>query len=1450
MQQDPAPAYDTSHGKPRATDNAFLQDGLLVVSPPRATLSCPAPENPASAESRASSGEICAQALVRQCLDWLKFAENAGPVMLWLCWNESSTPAHQAQSLSLAAEGLQNLWRIGPVRLQFESFRPSQLHEGEKVLRAALEQSADAAKNIYPCMTSEAARPDTMGVSMPQFPNYYNSDVNRALGDEEPMCPQAGRVPTILLLDFLADKTPNLQCQPLLLRLPAPTPPCCDMLKCRKNPQQAAEDPRPETAPALWQPCSLAAEANHIQATATDTTKMPDYQNMPEELILDGVRYADLPQDGIMWRMGTTNPLWRQDLLSLPHNPDAAALASLEGRGIWLAPKTDAPPLAVMCCGMGSVWPGMGRELYDNFPVARAAMDRIAAVADWDVLGLMDEKDVERVSPTRWQSPYTFMLEYAQWSVLSSLGLQPSLFCGHSLGELIALCFSGIYTPEVAWHILDTRAIHMAELEAAATREMGMMAVHANAEIIDEACATWPTLYVSNYNTPQQFILSGPREVLMEARKSLRKRRIPAIVLNLNLAFHHPSMRVLRDLSLRRLNALEMHAPRQPMLSGTTTGFYPDDQPSICQQITDLDENSVRWTECVHTAWNRDGIRHFLELGPQDTLCSLVSDTESRALCLPAGRKGKEVEAMRQACARLFALGHLRKSSIRTRIADVRGGKDAAEAARMPLPHCGLVPADSPDCGPGCGTGSASSCGITASETSPIKTDVAVSTPVSGEAAVPAPVRTAPSVSSAAAFRVVLDVLARACGRPVEELRPDLDLRYDLALRSSRFPLIIQEVEKALDITVNFEDLLQVSTVGDLARVLGAANLDETADSDKSEAASQVAARQTALVHACAPLCRFSPVRVNTQSDSTATASSAEQAHALLPLPLDPCGQGLPIRRGDILALLFFEPDLLPALMSGLAPLGCVLAVPRAQVEACASLAKAGSRIVPLDIDLRVPRNTAEARSLAEDTSAALNDLAKKEGKVDGLLFVPAARSESGEKETGPTLSANAFAAADMPDLLSAAMRVTVPNGLRYACLCSLLQPTTENLRGDGPLEKRLEELGQEAGVATRAIRLLEKTLRAGLNDWGDMLARELLRGTARQVLWVRPTALPAFAAPAAQEKKGQGLIITEKPRCYPLVFPDPHPPYRATSTLFQGCCHYSRFADTDLALHGGQPGNALDGAPWLPPSRALAALLEASSLWLPWLTATGFSDLRFYDLPQLPPGITRECRAAVEAEPWLMQDGVMTRLCRSTLDVRGLSANGRHLDRYAPVAEGMTILAAANGLVPPLWPDENEPPRAEQIQQALDTDLFYNSVGFGAPWRMLREFSILPNHRYAALLDHSYASIAPEGNKGYTDVLHVVEGMVQAAWMAIAQDAGEAEAIAAVIRNWHLQAAGFIRFGGERGKGPWLIRMRRSWSAPNLLRFDGQAVDERGRVFLTLHHLEFNRRDTGAAAL
>ena len=1149
-----------------------------------------------------------------------------------------------------------------------------------------------------------------------------------------------------------------------------------------------------------------------------------------DEIALDGVRYANLHQAGQQWRIGAVSPAWRQELLALPANPDSNDLARLEDRGLWIAPVGDAgvPPLAVMCCGLGSVWPGMGRELYDNFPVARAAMDRLAAVADWDILGLMDETDVEKISLTRWQFPYVFMLEYAQWSVLSSLGLSPRLFCGHSLGEMIGLCVSGIVEPEVAWYIIDTRAVHMGELEARATRETGMMAVHADMSVIDEACATWPALYVSNYNTPHQFILSGPREVLQEARKSLRKRRIPAIVLNMSLAFHHPSMRVLRDISLRRLSALDMSAPTRPMLSCIDAQFYPGDPASTCKHIADLDENSVRWSECVQAMWNREGIRYFLELGPQDTLCSLVVDNEPQAMCFAAGRKGREVEGMRQACARLYSLGYLSRESVERRVLAAAG--DVRLLAGKPAPHCGLRPVTPAN-------------GVAG----PVNASLQAETLVEGQAVdfggageqggdtSATPIADATTATYADSLAAVLQILAQASGRPVEDLRPEMDLRYDLALRSSRFPLIVQDVEKALGISVNFEDLLQVSTVGDLARVLSGG---VHAPGDKGNAAAEAA---NATASQCAePLRRYAPL-------VTLPPAESDETFCLEPLALDLRAKGLNLQPGDVLALCVLDTVLLPRLLSGIAPLGCVIGVPQPLFEQCKVLLRAGAQVVPMGdaaqwAALLSPKP--DKALLASQLRACVAEFAHTQGRVDGLLFVPPAPagilSALSETECGAADSVS------MADLLQAALDAALPCGLRFVSTFSVLAPTMENCIFDAPLDRVLQAAG-DGGLDVRGIRMLHGPERASLDEWGDMLARELLCGTAPRVVWVRPGALAGSVA--CHEPEATQFVRT-CPEQFPLVFPDPVPPYQPMATLFQGSCHFSRYADGALSSHGAQCGNVLGATvPSLPVCRSLSALIEGARQCLPWLKVTGFCDLRFFDAPLLAPGITRECRVTTEAEPWLVQEKVMTRMCRSALSVRSLTPNGRHTALYTPVSEGMVWLAAHRSDVRPLGIDA---PQAAGEDPA-DISGYYRAAGLGDDWQLVENFAALPDSLYTATLRLPSSRIAPGFNSGYTDDMLVVEGVLQTAWLAITAEYSrhfdDAAAMAQAMSMWRLHAVGFIRIGAALTDGPLHVLMHRSWSAKRLRRFDAQVVDQTGTVFLTMHHLEFDRCDRAGLA-
>ena len=150
---------------------------------------------------------------------------------------------------------------------------------------------------------------------------------------------------------------------------------------------------------------------------------MSDDFSPSQHMIYDGVRYGHLDHLGQSWLFGASTQNWAELLPLDGREPTAQELAALARKGLWLGRGCNQEPLAVICQGMGALWPGAGRELYDEFPRAREAMDRIAAIASWDVLGLLDCRDLETIQATRWQIPYLFLLEYAQWSYLSSLGL-------------------------------------------------------------------------------------------------------------------------------------------------------------------------------------------------------------------------------------------------------------------------------------------------------------------------------------------------------------------------------------------------------------------------------------------------------------------------------------------------------------------------------------------------------------------------------------------------------------------------------------------------------------------------------------------------------------------------------------------------------------------------------------------------------------------------------------------------------------------------------------------------------------------------------------------------------------------------------------------------------------------------------------------------------------------
>ncbi len=941
-------------------------------------------------------------------------------------------------------------------------------------------------------------------------------------------------------------------------------------------------------------------------------------------LVLDGVRYAAIRHADAAWRVGATTPAWQEALVPLGPEPGAEDMARLAGDGIF--PVRDAgsvPPLAVMCGGMGSVWPGMGRELYDNFPAARAAMDHIQAIANWDVLALLDEQDVEKINATRWQIPYLFLVEYAQWAYLTSLGLAPALACGHSLGELIALCCAGVYAPETAWYILDTRAEHVAEVEAHAPSEAAMMAVHAGQDVVDEVLRTWPELYVANYNTPTQTIFGGPRAAVREARSALRKRRIVAMMLNVSLTFHSPAMRVLRSLAVRRLNALEMHAPAMPMLSVVTTKPYPDDQIGIVQHIADLDENSVRWVETVQAMWQRHHIRHFLELGPQEILCGLVRDIQPDALCLACGRKGRETQGMRQVCAQLYALGHLPHNVLTARAANHVATQDRL------LPEEGATAPNIPQ-------------------------DV-------------------PAWWHEEGSQHVLQLLAAACKRDAANLRPEMDLRYDLALRSITFPQLLREAGEVLQREIAFEDLVSVVTVGDLLATLTGHVAAKDADRSERQWPTPV-------------LRRYLPKAANGSDDRT-------------PLPPDPEGEGLPLRKGDVVAVSAhgLAPELLADMLVSLAPLGLTLALP-ADVPT-GKLSQAGS-----------------AYDVWDGNADNLE-------KVDGLLCL-------GKEQDATPCRARL-------DALATALG---GKGLRYAACLSLLDAvpaaTTEEAAFPVPVRHIDVALGEQPPV---------------LHELADILALEILCGDAPHVLWAHDDALADGAVPA---NPLVGVPFVERRHSFPHVWPHNQSPRLPAPPAHQ--CGVNRYA---LACAFSQADDILLAAsPRLPASRVLQTLLEAGRMSQPWLEVAGFSDVHLGDLPDAAPGVAREGHATVEGRPWTMHDKVMTRLVDTRLAVRDISANGRHTANWSPTAKATLLLARQTGHLeaPLVQPQPGSP------QEDIPLVASLQSLGIAPEGQLVRTLTPLSGNLYRATVQLPVWGIALQPKTGYGNHLLLVESIFQ----------------------------------------------------------------------------------------
>ena len=274
--------------------------------------------------------------------------------------------------------------------------------------------------------------------------------------------------------------------------------------------------------------------------------------------------------------------------------------------------------IAFVFSGQGAQYTGMGKELYECSPAAKAVFDMADSIRQGTSTQCF-EADKETLSITVNTQPCVFTADLAAAAAVAEKEIKPDYLAGFSLGEIAALGFGGVMSYEEAFRLVCKRGELMDK--AAKENEGAMVAVmKLTPERVEELARQFDSTYPVNYNSPAQTVVATTKENADKLVEAVKAEKGKGIKLAVSGAFHSPFMRSAAEGLGEYLADKELEKPLIPIYSNVTAQPYGDD---IKQLIKSQAESPVQWQKTVENLI-AEGVDTFIEVGVGKTLAGLI----------------------------------------------------------------------------------------------------------------------------------------------------------------------------------------------------------------------------------------------------------------------------------------------------------------------------------------------------------------------------------------------------------------------------------------------------------------------------------------------------------------------------------------------------------------------------------------------------------------------------------------------------------------------------------------------------------------------------------------------------------------------------------------------------------------------------------------------------------